>query len=135
MINGITYSWSKIIFNVAGIPVTGISAINYSDRQEKVNNYGAGSDVVSRSYGRYEAEGSITLHADEIEAITAAAPNRRLQDIPPFNITVTYMKPDGSGTVTHKLRNVEFTTNGRDIKSGDTLIERELELIITKIEW
>ncbi|GAB3194708.1 hypothetical protein ABID22_000133 [Pontibacter aydingkolensis] len=135
LINGLEYSWSKITFIVAGIPVTRISAINYSDKQEKTNNRGAGSMPVSRSQGAYEATASITLHASEIEALTAAAPNRRLQDIPPFSIIVSYAKPDNSGTATHKLRNVEFMTNGRDIKTGDTLIETELELIVSHIDW
>jgi hypothetical protein len=62
LINGNTYSWGDIIFSVAGVPVTGVTGIEYSDNQEVTDNYGAGRYPVSRSKGRISCTGKITLY-------------------------------------------------------------------------
>lgn len=135
LINGIRHSWASIKCNVLGRTVTGITAINYEDKQEKTNNYGAGIYPVSRGLGKYEATASITLHAYETEAIQRSiGVGRRIQDIAPFDIVVSYIN-DSDQLVTHVLRNCEFTNNKRDVKQGDTVIEVEHELIISHIEW
>jgi len=136
MINGIEYSWSKMVTTIAGIPIIGITAISYSDSQEKMNNWGAGDKVISRSYGKYEAEGKVKLYLSEVLAIQAASDTGNLTDIPPFTITVTYAKPDGTGTATDKLINCEFVGNGRDVAQGDTEgIQVEYDLIMSEIQW
>ncbi|WP_066836471.1 hypothetical protein [Rufibacter ruber] len=135
LINGVEYSWGNITISAMGQVINGISGISYDDKQMKENVYGAGNMPVARVYGKYEASGKITLHTKEIEALTKAAPNRRLQDIPQFNITVSFAPLDGSEIVTHRLRGVEFVTNSRDLKNSDGAIETDLELIISHIEW
>ena len=136
MINGIEYSWSKTVTTIAGIPIVGITKISYSDSQDKMNNWGAGDKVISRSYGKYEAEGSITLYLSEVLAIQAASDTGNLTDIPPFPITVTFAKPDGSGVATDKLINCEFLGNGREIESENGEgIQQEFDLIISDIQW
>lgn len=136
LINGIRHSWASIKVNLLGRTLTGITAISYEETQEKANNYGAGIFPVSRGYGKYEAKGSITLHSYEVDAIIRAlGPGKRLIDIAPFDVVITYM-PQGSDTlVTHVLRNCEFTGNKRDLKTGDTVIETQLDLIMSHIEW
>jgi len=52
LINGEEYVWGDIKTSINGVPVTGIVAISYSDKQDKQNNYGAGRHPVSRSRGR-----------------------------------------------------------------------------------
>ncbi len=134
-INGTRHSWADVKVNLLGRTVTGITAISYEDKQEKVNNYGAGVNPVSRGIGKYEASAKITLHAYEVEAIQRAIPGKRLQDIEPFDIEVVFM-PKGSDTlVSHTIRNAEFTSNKRELKQGDTVIEIEFELIVSHIEW
>lgn len=136
LINGIRHSWASIRVNLLGRTVTGITAIKYDDKVEKVNNYGAGNMPVSRGYGKYEASASITLHHYEIDAIQRALGiGKRIQDIPPFEITVSYLADNTDQIVTHVLRNCEFTSNKREVKTGDTVIEVELELILSHIEW
>ena len=48
LINGVNYSWSNIKFNLFGVPVVGITEINYTRKQNKENQYGAGVEPVSR---------------------------------------------------------------------------------------
>jgi hypothetical protein len=135
LVNGLTYSWADIVCTIANVPLNGISAIKYNDKQEKVDNRGAGSKPVNRGYGAYEATASITLHIDEILALQKSSSTGSLLDIPPFTITVMFAKPNGTGVVVDKILNCEFKSNGRDMKTGDTLIETELELIVSEIVW
>lgn len=135
LINGIRHSWASIKCNILARTVTGITALSYEDKQEKVNNYGAGIFPVSRGLGKYEATASVTLHAYETEAIQRSlGVGKRIQDIAPFDIVVSYIN-DSDQLVTHVLRNCEFTNNKREVKQGDTVIEVEHELIISHIEW
>ncbi len=115
--------------------MAGISAIRYSDEQEIEDNYGAGRFPVSRGYGEIKTEGSITLHAEEVRAIQAAAPLRRLQDIPPFDIVVSYIPLSGAAVTTDVLKNCQFKKNARDAKQGDKKIEVEIPLVISNIIW
>lgn len=135
LINGTRHSWASIRCNILGRTVTGITAINYEDTQEKVNNYGAGPYPVSRGLGNYEATAGITLHSYEVDAIqNQLGQGKRLQDIGLFDIVVSYIN-NSAQVITHTLRNCEFTNNKRDVSQGDTAIEVEHELILSHIEW
>lgn len=134
LINGKSHEWSDIVCNIMGVPVVGITSIEYSDSQDMQNIYGAGRMPVSRGYGKIEPTAKLTLLMEEVEAIQAVAVNGRLQDIPEFDIVVAYID---SALVTriHKLRNVRIKNNVRSSKSGDTSIPVELELVLSHIEW
>lgn len=134
LINGTAYAWGDITANVLGTPVAGISAIKYSDSQEIEDNYGAGRLPVSRGYGEIKTTGNVTLHMEEVVALQKTVASKRLQDIPPFDIVVSYIPTSGNVT-TDILRNVQFKGNGRDAKQGDTKLNVEIELIISHIEW
>ena len=134
MVNGTLYSWADIVATIAGVPVTGITAIEYGDEQEVVNKYGAGRHPVGRAKGRITPTAKITLYQEEVEAIQAQAPNGRIQDIAPFDIIVTYI-PESGLVHTDKIRNVQFTKNTRAWKEGDTGQEVELDLLPSHIEW
>jgi hypothetical protein len=136
MLNGRAYDWASVRMQLLGITIMGVTAIAYDDKQNKVNNFGAGSLPVSRGYGQKEANASITVEMKELERIMAAAKakGQTLQDIGPFTITVAY-RNESNLVITHKLLNVEFTNNKRDMKAGDTSVMVELELIISHIQW
>jgi hypothetical protein len=135
LVNGAAYAWANIRTQLLGQTVAGITAVSYEDTQEKVNNYGAGVNPVSRGMGKVESKASLTLEMKELERIQAALPpGGRIQDIAPFPIVVSYLNPSNA-LITHTLHNCEFTNNKRDIKTGDTNIECELELIISHISW
>jgi hypothetical protein len=135
LINGIEYGWAQGVTTVAGVLVNGISEINYSDKRAMKDNYGAGSKPVSRSYGAYEASGDITLHASEVERLTAAAPNRDLTQLGMFDITVTFAPLPGQSPVKHVLRGCQFMTNSRAMKQGDDRFDVKLDLIVAEIAW
>lgn len=134
MVNGMLYSWADIVAAIAGVPLSGITGIEYGDDQEVVNKYGAGRHPVGRAKGRITPSAKITLYQEEVEALQRQAPNGRLQDIAPFDIIVTYIPDSGIVTV-DKIRNCQFKANSRKWKEGDTGQEVELELVPSHIEW
>lgn len=116
-----------------GTPVVGILAINYKRKQKKDNNYGAGSQPVSRGYGNYEYEGDIELYTDTWKGIIAASPNRDPLKIPFFDIPITF-SGDGVSTTRDVLRAVEFLEDPLESKSGDTKLTVKIPLIIGGID-
>jgi len=136
LINGIRHSWASVNVSLLGRIVSGITAVSYEEKQDKKNNYGAGIFPVSRGLGKYEASAKITLHSYEVDALLKSlGPMKRLIDIAPFDLVVTFMAEGSDMLVNHVIRNCEFISNKRDVKSGDTVIETEFELIVTHIEW
>jgi hypothetical protein len=133
LINGINYSWANVSLVLFGVPVVGITKIDYKAKQDKKNNYGAGPYPVSRGYGNYEYEGSIELYLDEWKKIIAASPERDPLQIAPFDIPVIF---GGSRVTAEKdvLRSVEFMENPLSTGQGDSKILVTIPLIIASIE-
>ena len=133
LINGVAYSWSSIVFTLFGVPVQGIVSIEYTRKQAKTNNYGAGAEPVSRGHGRKEYSGSIEIYLEEWKKIIAAAPNRSPLSIGWFDITVQYGN-DIASLSKDILRACEFTDNPFEAKEGDTKLMVKLPLIVGQIE-
>lgn len=133
LINGVAYSWADVTMNVLGVPIVGVTEIMYEEPQEVEGNYGAGNYPVSLGYGKVEPKASITLYMEEVEKITNIAPNRRVQEIPPFDIVVNFLRD--TKVVNHKIRNVVIKTNKREMKQGDKVFAVQFELFCSHIEW
>lgn len=129
LINGINYSWASVRLVLFGVPVTGITKIEYKVKQAKTNNYGVGTEPVSRGYGNKEYEGSIELYLDEWKAIQLASPNGNPTDIAPFSIQVVF---GGTRTTaaTDVLNMVEFLEDPMTASQGDTSLKVTIPLII-----
>ena len=134
LINGIEYAWGDIVATVGGVPVVGITAIDYADEQDVENHYGSGRLPVSRSKGRITPTAKITVSMIEVLAWQKASPTGRLQDLAPFPIVVSYLPEDGQ-IVTDKILNCQFKKNTRSWKEGDTRQLVELDLVPSNIQW
>lgn len=132
--NGKLYDWADIVLVIAGVPVTGITRIEYKDDQDIVTKYGAGRYPVGFAKGRITSTGKITLYQEEVEAMQRQSLTGRLQDIAPFDIIVSYL-PDTGIVSIDKLRNCMFKNNGRGWKEGDTGQEVEIDLVMSHIQW
>jgi hypothetical protein len=133
LINGVNYSWANVTLILFGVPVIGITKISYNRKQKKENNYGHGSQPVSRGYGNYEYEGSIEMYLDEWKRIIAASPGRDPLAIGPFDVPVTY----GGAKVTAEkdvLRSAEFMEDPLEASQGDTKLLVTIPLIIGSID-
>jgi hypothetical protein len=134
-INGVQYHWGQVAVRALGNIFVGIEKISYEEKQEIQNNYGAGNYSIGQGLGKIEASGSFTLFQEELEALQSAAPGRRLQAIPNFDITVTFIPEAGQGLVTHTIRNCRITNNKRDMSSGDTKVSSEISFIASHIDF
>ena len=133
-VNGKLYDWADIVLVIAGVPVTGITGIEYKDDQDIVTKYGAGRYPVGFAKGCITSTGKITLYQEEVEAMQRQSLTGRLQDIAPFDIIVSYL-PDTGIVSIDKLRNCMFKNNGRGWKEGDTGQEVEIDLVMSHIQW
>lgn len=134
LINGAHYEWPDIVLNIFGTQFTGCTKLNYKEKDDMKNVMAASRYPNGRIYGQIESSGSISLLMKEIEAIQAVAPNNRIQDIPEFDIMVSYVD-SRKATVTHKLIGCRFMNNGRESSAGGDAIMEDIELIIAKIQW
>ena len=134
LINGINYAWANVKVIILGVPVVGITKVDYKIKQKKENQYGAGYEPVSRGYGNKEYEGSIEIYTDELKRIIAAAPNRDLMAIPPFDIQVLFEDPSTGVFLTQDtLKMCEFMEEGLSASQGDTKLLVSLPLVIGQI--
>jgi hypothetical protein len=129
LINGISYSWQDVRLNLFGVPVRGITKIEYKAKQNKMNNYGVGIEPISRGYGNKEYEGSIELYLDEWKAIIAASPNGDPTAIDAFSVQVIYGSARTTARVDY-LNMVEFLEDPLSTSQGDTSIKITIPLII-----
>lgn len=133
LINGVAVAWADIQVPFLGVPLTGVTAINFSEKQEKTNNYGIGNKPVSRGYGRKTYEGSITMLAEEWKNIAAAAPGGSINNIPFFDLPILYVNSTGL-YLKVTLKAVDFTEASFDSKEGDTAIPITMPFIMADIE-
>jgi hypothetical protein len=134
LINGINYSWANVKVILFGVPVVGITKIEYKTKQKKENQYGAGYEPISRGYGNKEYEGSIEIYSDELKRIIASAPNNDLMQIPPFTISVLFESGAGLLITEDVLSLCEFTEEGLSASQGDTKLLVSLPLVIGQIQ-
>lgn len=135
LINGINYSWGNIRIILFGTIITGVTKISYKTKQKKENNYGFGYEPISRGYGNKEYEASIEIYTDELKRIIAAAPNRAIMEIPPFDIIVQFEDPATGILLTQDtLRMCEFTEEGLDSSQNDSKLLVTLPLVVAAIE-
>ena len=134
-INGVQYYWGQVVITALGNAFVGVEKISYEENQDMELNYGAGNYALGMGFGKIDAKGSITLYQEELEALQNAAPNRRLQAIPNFDITITYLVEPGQLPVKHVIRNVRFKNNKRDLSQGDTKVVADIEFIASHIDY
>lgn len=133
LVNGVNYAWANINVALFGVPLYGITKINYKKSQVKDNNYGLGKEPISRGYGMVEYEGDMEIYVDELKRLAAAAPNQNILDIPWFDIPIVF---SGSGVLvrTTVLQAVEFKEDPLQASQGDTKLLVSIPLIIGGIK-
>ena len=134
-INGVQYHWGQIACRALGNIFEGVEKIMYEEKQDMAMNFGAGNYAIGMGFGKINVTGSLTLFQEELEALQAAAPNGRLQAIPNFDITVTFIPEIGQGLVTHTIRNCRLEVNKRDMTAGDTKVVADISFIASHIDW
>lgn len=133
LINGRAFDFAQIVVTIAGVPMPSVRSISYSEEQTKENNFGAGKRPVSRGHGTINAQASIELSMNDVEALRGAAPNGSLLAIPAFDITVVFGNPQQP--TKHRLKNCEFLSDGVEGSTDDTDLVRSFDLVVSDIEF
>jgi len=133
LINGRAYDYAQIRLTIAGVQVHSVTAISYTEEQEKTNNFGIGNRPVSRGHAAIEASASLTIGMNDVEALRNAAPEGSLLQIPSFDIVVTY--DNSQGVVTHIVKNCEFLSDGTEADQGSVNIERSFDLVASHVQY
>lgn len=130
LINGKSYNFAEINILIGGVVVVGVSEVNYTETQEKANNYGTGDRPVSRGRGPIEVTASIGLHMEDVQKLRQAAPSGSLLNLDLFDVQVTFLSgtPGINLPATHILKNCEFTDDGVETAQGDGAIMRTFAL-------
>jgi hypothetical protein len=121
LVNGKNYDWTDIQAVIFGLPLVGITEINYKRKRSSKNNYGGGGEPVSYGYGNVEYEGDMSVYVDELVNIRSAAPGTSIIEIPAFSMLIIC---GGVGTTqfTDSLKNIRITEDPFASKQGDTMI-------------
>nr|DAL51745.1 MAG TPA_asm: tail tube protein [Caudoviricetes sp.] len=128
MFNSREYEWSDITVVVAGCPVTGFRAVDYSSKQEKEALYAKGNKPHGIQRGNKSYEGSITLLQSEYEALRQACGGDVLDAS--FDLVVAYGNASkGDAIVTDILVGAEVTEDNTEWKQGDKFQEKKLPFI------
>jgi len=133
LINGKSYDYVSITLAILGVPIEGVKSINYTEEQEKTNNYGTGEKPVSRGRGEITCSGSLELPMEEVEKIRAASINGSMLKIEMFDIIVVFGVV--GKVVVHTLKNCEFMDDGVECSTGDTQISRSFAIIPSHIKY
>lgn len=131
LINGRAYDYTDIQLSILGAQLNGVTEINYTQEQEKVNNFGTGIHPTSRGHGTRNASGSLGLNMNEVEALRNIAPLGNLLELPAFDIIIVF----GNVTEpqTHTIKNVEFTDDGVETALDDTVINRSFAFVASHV--
>lgn len=126
--------WNNVTLTMLGRDIEGITEISYNDSEEKENVYGAGKMPIGRGSGNYKGECSITLLLEEVVALQQSlGPGKRLTDIAPFDIAVSY---EYEGYIyKDRIRNCEFQGRGVEVKQNDKTIAQKFDLIVSHVDW
>jgi hypothetical protein len=136
---GAEWSPSNTTILLNGIVVNMWQSLSYSESATKENLYGGSSRTPqARGYGNYTYEGTISLFASEVLALQQASQNTD-GDITSNGLStliVAYVPTEGQGAPrTDVLRNLEFTSNMRNLAAGDTSIIVDIPFVFTDPTW
>lgn len=145
-INGNNYDRTQTVIEISGLAIattdltTLITGISYQETPDIQFGYSLGSRrPTSVGFGNIESDGSITFtdagvaKLQEI-AVAGGLPSLLyLGQTSQVDITISYTTYNGS-VKTDILEHVYFTNNNNGVNTGDVLNERELSLIIGRIQ-
>lgn len=134
LINGKSYEHADITCIILGVPIIGITSVEYGENANITEIFTTGRFATNRIHGKIEATAKITLLMEEVMNILTVAPKGRIYDIPEFDIIVSFT--DASLIpVVHKIKNCRFKNNNIKSATGDDAIVVDIDLACSNIDW
>ena len=140
-INEVAYDWGSIELLLQGIPVVGISEVSFNENFNTKNYGGTGVYPVHTGFGKNNCSASIVLNADDIFTLQNFAINGIIQNLPMFDIIVTFRAIDYFNDLTSNLprvviiKNCRFTNSGIEVSQNDMDIKYKFNLSATHIVY
>ena len=131
-INGNMYSWADVVITFAGVPLSTVTSLSYSENPNKENVYGSGGQPIGKGRGNTEYEASITIAMDELRDLAKSPPTGSLSDVPDGTLTVTVL---GIQPFSNALLGCSFNQVSVGASQGDTSIGVDVDLLIGGIDW
>ncbi len=127
-LNGYSYADSQVTYN--GVDLPGVTAFELTRTQSKSNNYGTGRMPVSRSRGRVENSGSVTMDYATQRILTDMSATGLLADLPAGVLVISLEASDGSKEVV-TVTGIEFMTDSIAGTGGDENIATATDVIFS----
>ena len=129
-VNGVRYDFSSIDINVEGAIFKGYTAVSYSHKLEPGKLRGTSPQVLGRTTGEYDCEGSVTLALEEWTELRAALGNGFMAKV--FGIVVTYGN-DAQPVTSDELVGCRIKNVEKDHSQGTDALAVKLDLDIMYI--
>lgn len=136
MFNSKDYGWVDIDIVIAGVVVTHATGISYKTAQEKEAVYARGNKPLHIARGNVSYSGELKMLQGGVEKMQESiAAGNDLNDLPPFDIIVTY-KPNQntSKLVVDIVKFAEFTNVEKAMSQNDKKMEITLPFIALDIQ-
>lgn len=134
VINGVSYNHADIVVNIGGVPIIGITSVEYSDNQEMTPNYSTGHEPTSVGFGQVTNEASITLTYEAMQLLQAGAPGGKIQNISFFDVGINFL-PEGKPLIRDVLSKCRFKGRSQTSETGNSEIPVTLELFVGQIRY
>lgn len=126
--------WNDVQVVVFGRALEGIQELSYDDNMEVESVRGAGGMPIGYGEGEYKANCSMTILAEELQAMLAQLPaGKRIHEIAATDVPVLYTQ--GDKVVKDVIRTFKFTGIGKQVKSGDKAIWIKMPCFCSSIDW
>ena len=124
------FAWADVQVSMMGKLVTKIRSVKYKSSQEKEALYAAGNKPVAVQPGNKSYSGSISLLQSEFIALqNAAGTTYDVTDLPPFDITVSYLIAGAKTPHIKQIKMCEFTDAEEGMSQNDKFMTIELPFI------
>lgn len=131
VLNGYSYADAKLEFN--GIDLPGVTSFEFTKTQAKTNNYGLGSNPVSRSKGNKEYSGSMEMDYDTQNLLSGLSATGLLTEIPMGLMILSLERVDGGKEIV-TLGFFEFNGDGISGSQGDENLTQSIDVIFGSYE-
>lgn len=125
--------WNEVTVRILGRNLVGITEVAYEETYEDEYLKGAGGQAVGYARGNQNNTASISLYQEEVNKIIAALPaGKKMRDIDPFDMVVTYRYNDR--TITDIVKGCRFNGSGKTIGQGSKGVVKQFALNCYEIQ-
>lgn len=131
--NGKAYDSGDVSVAILGYVEDEVSEISYNTAQEHQLNHSLNNNATSFSKGKVSHSCSITFYMAAIRKIEkAAGAGKRLIDVKPFDVNVTFTNEDNE--VVNDTITCKFMDQGREV-TGEMGLKRSYEMFVLGIKY